>query len=127
MCESGPSIPRPTRTQALRCGSTFAFATAFFFIHLYSSVCSACNVPPDAGLQKKANFSELIERTGDQTRAICGAGSDNNRSAIHYDSIDWFTYPPLLIIHTTKFRKTLYGWEGHIAITASRNLLHYLQ
>jgi hypothetical protein len=43
---------------------------------------------PDAGLQKRANFSTLIVGlavTGDQTRATCVAGSRVNHSAIHYD------------------------------------------
>jgi hypothetical protein len=43
---------------------------------------------PDAGLQKRANFSTLmvgLAGTGDQTRAACVAGSGTNRSAIHYD------------------------------------------
>jgi hypothetical protein len=51
--------------------------------------CNACIVSPDAGLQKRANFSTLIiglARTRDQTQATCMAGSGNNRSAIHYDS-----------------------------------------
>jgi hypothetical protein len=50
--------------------------------------CSACNVPPDAGLQERANFSTLIlglAGTGNQTRATCVAGSSASRSAIHYD------------------------------------------
>jgi hypothetical protein len=50
--------------------------------------CSACNVPPGAGLQKQANFSTLIAGlagTGDQIRATCVAGSSENHSAIHYD------------------------------------------
>jgi hypothetical protein len=51
--------------------------------------CNACNVPPDAGIQKRANFSTIIvglSGTGDQTRASKVAGSGTNRSAIHYDS-----------------------------------------
>jgi hypothetical protein len=49
---------------------------------------SACNVPLDAGLQKRANFSTLIVHlagTRDLTRTICVSGSGVNRSAIHYD------------------------------------------
>jgi hypothetical protein len=45
-------------------------------------------VPPDAGLQQRANFSSLIvglDGTGDRTWATCEAGSNTNRSAIHYD------------------------------------------
>jgi hypothetical protein len=39
------------------------------------------NVPSDAGLQKKTNFSTLIvglDRTGDRNRATCKAGSGSN-------------------------------------------------
>jgi hypothetical protein len=45
-------------------------------------------MPTDAGLYKRANFSELIvglDGTGDQTQATCVAGSGDNRSAIDYD------------------------------------------
>jgi hypothetical protein len=51
-------------------------------------------MPPDAGLQKRANFSTLIVGlavTGDQTRAIRVAGSGDNRSAIYYDLV-WAFY-----------------------------------
>jgi hypothetical protein len=67
--------------------------------------CSTCNVPPDAGLQKRATFSTLIvglARTGDRTRATCGAGSGNNHSAIHYDS-----YNLKSIFHKKKRKKTV--------------------
>jgi hypothetical protein len=63
--------PHPTRTQAWRCGNNFTFATVFFYPTIQCN-CSACNVPPDAGLQKISNFSPLIVRlawTGDQTWA----------------------------------------------------------
>jgi hypothetical protein len=55
-------ISHPTRTQASRCGNTFAFATA----NLYTTIqcnCSACRLQraPDAGLQKRADFFTLIE------------------------------------------------------------------
>jgi hypothetical protein len=72
-------IPLPTRTQATRCGNTFAFVCFDFRVRLgtdsltspevstdylllqffYPAIqcnCSACNVPPDAGLQKRATF-----------------------------------------------------------------------
>jgi hypothetical protein len=45
------------------------------------------NVPPDAGLQKRATYSTLnvgLAGTRNQTRATCGASSVTNRSAIHY-------------------------------------------
>jgi hypothetical protein len=45
--------------------------------------------PPDAGLQKTANYSTLIvglAGTGDWTQATCVVGSGTNHSAIHYDS-----------------------------------------
>jgi hypothetical protein len=45
------------------------------------------NVPPEAGLQKRATFSTLnlsLAMTGNQTRATCVAGSGTIPSAIHY-------------------------------------------
>jgi hypothetical protein len=45
------------------------------------------NVPPDAGLQKRADLTSLMvgpAGTEDQTRATCVAGSGASRSAIHY-------------------------------------------
>jgi hypothetical protein len=51
----------------------------------YSTIqcnCTTYNVPPGAGLQKRANFSTLIlglAGTGDQTRATCVARSGDNR------------------------------------------------
>jgi hypothetical protein len=59
-----------------------------FFYPTIQCNCSACNVPPDAWLQKKTNFSTLIVGlvgTGDRSRATCVAGSGNNLLAIHYD------------------------------------------
>jgi hypothetical protein len=53
--------------------------------------CSAYNVPPDAGLQKRAAFSTLIvglAETGDRTRATCVTGSGVSPSAMHYDFLD---------------------------------------
>jgi hypothetical protein len=111
------SILRPARTQATRCGNTFTFVcfdfrvrlgtwqgsaptiqpppkspqtTCYcnFLIQLYSAI-ATCNVLPDAGLQKRANFSTLIvglAGTGNRTRATCVAGTGTNCSAIHYDS-----------------------------------------
>jgi hypothetical protein len=45
------------------------------------------NVPPEAGLQKRASFCTLnvgLAGTGNQTQATCVASSGTNRSAIHY-------------------------------------------
>jgi hypothetical protein len=45
------------------------------------------NVPPYAGLQKRATFSTLnvgLAGTGNRTRATCVASSGTNHSAIHY-------------------------------------------
>jgi hypothetical protein len=61
-------IQRPTRTQTSRCGNTFPFTTANFRI----SIAVLKNVPPDAGLQQRANFFTLtvgLAGTGDQTLA----------------------------------------------------------
>jgi hypothetical protein len=64
------------------------FANAIF---LYSTIqynCSACNIPLDAGLQKRANFSTQIvglARSGDRTQAPYVAGSDDKRLAIYYN------------------------------------------
>jgi hypothetical protein len=55
-----------------------------------STLYNAIAVPPGAGLQKRAHFSQLIvglAETGDQTRATCVAASRNNRSAIHFDFV----------------------------------------
>jgi hypothetical protein len=60
-------------------------------------------VPPDAGLQKRANFSTLIvdlSGTGDRTRATCVAGNGDNRSAIYYD----FETTPSFINHSPNSR-----------------------
>jgi hypothetical protein len=45
------------------------------------------NVPPDAGLQKRATFSTLnvgLAVSGNRTWDTCVASSGTNRSAIHY-------------------------------------------
>jgi hypothetical protein len=75
--------PRP----ASRCGNTFAFATAICYLAIKCN-CSACSVPPDAGLQKRGNFSTLIvglAETGEPAWATSVSGSGENCSAIHYD------------------------------------------
>jgi hypothetical protein len=62
----------PKRTPASRCGKTFAFAMTIFLNLTLQCNWSACNVPPDAGMQKGANFSTLIvglAGTGDRIRA----------------------------------------------------------
>jgi hypothetical protein len=59
----------------------------FFYLTIQCN-CSACNVPPDAGLQKRAHFSTLIvglSGTGNQTQSPCAVGSGVDRSAIHDD------------------------------------------
>jgi hypothetical protein len=81
-------IPCPTRTQALSCGNTFAFATANLNLFIIS-IAVIENVPLDAELHKRATFSTLIvglAGTGDETQATCVARSGANRSAIQYDS-----------------------------------------
>jgi hypothetical protein len=50
-------------------------ATANFLTHFIISIAVLENVPAEAGLQKKANFSTLnvgLARTGNRTRATCG-------------------------------------------------------
>jgi hypothetical protein len=45
------------------------------------------NVPPDAGLQKRATFLTInvgLDGTGNRTQATCVVSSGTNRSAIHY-------------------------------------------
>jgi hypothetical protein len=81
-------ILRRTRTCALRCGNTFAFATANFK-YIYNLYCSVREPVPDAGLQKRDTLTRLIvdaAGTGNRTRATSAAASGASRSAIHYDS-----------------------------------------
>jgi hypothetical protein len=71
-------IPRPQDVGHLR----FALLTYFII-----SISVLENVPPDAGLQKRATFSTLnlgLAGTGNQTGATCVSSSGTNRSAIHY-------------------------------------------
>jgi hypothetical protein len=75
------------RTQASRCGNTFACATAKIVTHFIISIAVLKNVRPGAGLQKRATFSTLnvgLARTGNWTRATYVASSVARRSAIHY-------------------------------------------
>jgi hypothetical protein len=67
--------------------NTFACATAKKFTHLIISIALLENVPPDAGLHKRATFSTLkvgLAQTRNQTWATCVASSGTIRSAIHY-------------------------------------------
>jgi hypothetical protein len=66
---------------------TFACATAICLTQFLISIAVLENVPPEAGLQKRATFSILnvgLAGTGNQTRATCVAGSVARRSAIDY-------------------------------------------
>jgi hypothetical protein len=65
----------------------FSFAIAHFYLVMIL-IAVLVNVPPDAGFQKKANFSTLnvgLARTWYQTPDNCVTGSGSYRSAIHYD------------------------------------------
>jgi hypothetical protein len=56
-----------------------------FLTHFIISIAVLENVPPDAGLQKRAIFSTLnvgLAGIGNQARATCVASSGTNRSAI---------------------------------------------
>jgi hypothetical protein len=67
-----------------------------FITHFIISIAVLENVPPDAGLQKRATFSTLnvgLAETRNQTQATCVAGTVARRSAIHYASL-----PPTLFI-----------------------------
>jgi hypothetical protein len=71
----------------LKMWDTFACNTTKKLIHFIISIAVLENVPPDAGLQKRATFSTLnvgLTGTGYQTLATCVASSGTNRSAIHY-------------------------------------------
>jgi hypothetical protein len=73
----------------LKMWDTFACATAIFLTYFIISIAVLENVPPDAGLQKRATFSTLyvgLAGTGNWTRATCVASSGTNRSAIYYAS-----------------------------------------
>jgi hypothetical protein len=62
-------------------------ASVIFLTHFIISIAVLENVPPDAGLQKRATFSTLnvgLAGTGNQTWATCVASSGASRSAIHY-------------------------------------------
>jgi hypothetical protein len=71
----------------LKMWDTFACATANILTHFIRSIAVLGNVPPDAGLQKRATFSTLnvgLAGIGNRTRATCVASSGTIRSAIHY-------------------------------------------
>jgi hypothetical protein len=60
-----------------------------FLTHFIISIALLENVPPDAGLQKRATLSTLnvgLAGTGNRTRSTCVASSVARRSAIHYAS-----------------------------------------
>jgi hypothetical protein len=106
------------RIQASRCRNTFAFATAFFYITVQCN-CGACNVPPDAGLQKRANSSTLIvglAGTGDRARATCVSGIGNNCSAIYYDTV--------MISFLPQHEICLHFYTTAAAVSSSSVLLH---
>jgi hypothetical protein len=70
---------------------TFACATANLLDHFIISIAVLENVPPDAGVQKRATFSTLnigsSGRDRESNRANCVASSGTNRSAILYTSL----------------------------------------
>jgi hypothetical protein len=71
----------------LQMWDTFACATANCLTHFIISIAVLENVPPDAGLQKRATFSTLnvgLAGPRNRTRATCVASSGTNRSAILY-------------------------------------------
>jgi hypothetical protein len=66
---------------------SFACPTAKNVICFIISIAVLENVPPDAGLQKRATFSTLnvgLDGTGNQSQDTSVASSGTNRSAIHY-------------------------------------------
>jgi hypothetical protein len=74
----------------LKMWDTFACATAIYLTHFLISIAVLENVPPDAGLQKRATFPTLnvgLAGTRNRTRATCVASSATNHSAIHYASL----------------------------------------
>jgi hypothetical protein len=72
---------------SLKMRDTFACAIAKNVKHFIISIAVLENVPPDAGLQKRATFSTLnvgLVGTENQTRDTCEASSVARRSDIHY-------------------------------------------
>jgi hypothetical protein len=66
---------------------TFACASNIFVTHFIILIAVLENVPPDAGLQKRATFSTLnkgLVSTVNRTRATCMTSSGTDGSAIHY-------------------------------------------
>jgi hypothetical protein len=83
-------IPRPTWTKASKCGTLLLALLQKKLTHFIISIAVLENVPPNAGLHKRATFSTLnvgLAGTGNQTRATCVASSVASRSAIHYASV----------------------------------------
>jgi hypothetical protein len=70
----------------LKMWDTFAYTDAIFLTHFIILIAVLENVPPEAGLHKRATFSTLnigLAGTGNQTRATCVAGSVARRSAMN--------------------------------------------
>jgi hypothetical protein len=84
------SCPLNAVFPGLKMWDTFACATAKILTHFIISIAVLENVPPDAGLQKRATFSTLnvgLAGTGNRIRATCVASSGTNHSAIHYATL----------------------------------------
>jgi hypothetical protein len=87
----------------LKMWDTFACANAKILTHFIISIAVLENVPPDAGLQKRAPFTTQGQaRAGNRTRATCVASSGTNCSAIHYTN---FLRIVLLFRATSRSRK----------------------
>jgi hypothetical protein len=74
-------IPRPQDVSNLR------LRYCHFLNPFIISIAVLENVPPDAGLQKRATFSSLnvgLAGTGNRTWATCVASSGTNHPVIHY-------------------------------------------
>jgi hypothetical protein len=72
--------------QASRCGTPWLALLQFLLTHFIISI-AVLEMPPGAGLQKRATFSTLnvgLAGTGNRTWATCVASSGTNRSAIYY-------------------------------------------
>jgi hypothetical protein len=110
----------------LKMWDTFACATAKKITYFIISIAELENVPPDAGVQKRATFFTLIvglAGTGNRIRATCEASSSTNRSAIHYAmnlsvllegifymrvSAGQFQSKQLILIPCAKYRRLTY-------------------
>jgi hypothetical protein len=99
----------------------------FFLTHFRISIAVLKNVPPDAGLQKRAIFSILnvgLAGTGNRSQATCVASSGTNHSAIHYTTLAWDGVecggPCLYTAHLTRFHT-----EPHNLTSCVRIRMHY--